>query len=200
MLSVSTLSVGTHSLTAVYGTTTSNAVTVTITAAPDYGLTLSGASLTIASGTSGSLMVAVAPSNGFNASLSFACTGLPSGWGCAFAPATLSGASAQSTKMTISGTNSSGLGQAPSRLFLAAISPIPFFLLGLFGRRFRSVKWMMVFVCAVAMVGCSSGSGSGSSGGGSQTQTNTYTVTVTASGSSAPTHTQTFALTVTSGQ
>jgi Glycoside hydrolase family 44/Bacterial Ig-like domain (group 3) len=205
MLSVSTLAVGTHSITAVYGSTTSNAVTVTITAAattPDYGLTLSGASLTIASGSTGSLMVAVAPNNGFNASLSFACTGLPTGWGCAFAPATLSGTSAQSTKMTISATNSSQLRQTPSRLFLAAISPIPFFLLGLFGRKFRSVRWAMAIVCMLVMVGCSGSSGGPNSGitPPPQTQSNTYNVTVTASGSSAPTHTQTFALTVTSTQ
>jgi hypothetical protein len=201
MLSTSTLGAGAHSITAVYGTTTSNAVTVTITAATpaDYGLTLSGASLTIASGSTGSLMVAVAPNNGFNASLSFACTGLPSGWGCAFAPATLSGSSAQSTKMTISATNSAQLRQTPSRMFLAVISPIPFFLLGFFGRRFRSVRWMLAIGCMLVMVGCS-GSNGGSTGGSPQTQSSTYNVTVTASGSSAPKHTQTFTLTVTSAQ
>jgi Bacterial Ig-like domain (group 3) len=90
-LAVNTLSVGTHSLTAVYGGDTANSpsasktVSVTITAASappptpaaDYGLTLSSGALTVAQGTPGSLTVSVAPDNGFSASLSFACSGLP---------------------------------------------------------------------------------------------------------------------------
>ena len=198
---VTTLSVGSHSLTASYGGTTSSVVTVTITAAaaptppPDYGLTLSSGTLSVASGTTGSLMVAVTPSNDFSASLSFACSGLPSGWGCSFAPATLSGGSPQSTKMTIGATNSSRLTPAPSKMFLAAISPIPFFLLGLFGRRFRSVRWVLLCVCALTMVGCS-----GSAASPQGQSSTTYNVTVTASGNAAPTHTQAFVLTMMSGQ
>ncbi len=197
---VSTLNVGSHSLTAAYGGTTSSAVTVTITAASgpvppaDYGLTLSSGTLSVASGTTGSLMVAVTPSNGFSAALSFACSGLPSGWGCSFAPATLSGGSPQSTKMTIGATNSSRLMPTPSKMFLAAVSPIPFFLLGLFGRKFRSVRWVLLLVCALTMVGCSGTTAS------PQGQSSTYNVTVTASGNGAPTHVQTFVLMMMSGQ
>jgi hypothetical protein len=200
MLTVSTLSAGSHSLTAAYGGTTSSAVTVTITAATaptpsaDYGLTLSSGTLSVASGSTGSLMVAVTPSNGFSASLSFACSGLPSGWGCSFAPSTLSGSSPQSTKMTIGATNSSRLMLVPSKMFLAAISPIPFFLLGFFGRRFRSVRWVLLCVCALTTVGC------GVSTTTPQAQSSTYNVTVTASGNAAPTHTQTFVLTMMTGQ
>jgi Glycoside hydrolase family 44/Bacterial Ig-like domain (group 3) len=206
MLTLSTLSVGNHSLSAAYGgdaadsASNSNVVTVTITAsqsptalAPDYGLTLSSGTLTVAQSTPGSLTVKVAPENGFSAALSFACSGLPSGWGCSFAPATLSGTAPQSTTMTVSTTSSSWM-PAPTSLVLALVSPLPLFWLGLGGRS-RRTRCMLFFVFVLALAGC------GTSGNTSQQQQqdrpSTYTVTVTASGASAPTHTQTFVLTIT---
>ena len=137
-LSLSTLSVGTHSLTAAYSgdaadsPASSSPVAVTITSpasgpSADYALTLSGSTLAVSPGASASLMVSVAPQNGFSASLTFACSGLPSGWGCSFAPATLTGGAPQSTKMTVSATNSSRLMAAPSGLILALVSPLPLF-------------------------------------------------------------------------
>ena len=198
-LAVSTLSVGAHSLSAVYSgdaadsPSTSNTVTVTITSSatssPDYGLTLSSGTLSMAQGTSGSLMVSVAPENGFSASLSFACSGLPSGWGCSFAPSTLSGSAAQSTKMTVSGVNSGRLVPTPSGLLLALVSPLSLFWFGS-----RRARWIVVSFCLLSLAGCGSSSTSTTSQAG---QSTTYNVTVTASGASAPTHTQMFVLTVT---
>jgi hypothetical protein len=205
-LAVNTLSVGTHSLTAVYGGDTANspstskAVSVTITAAAappptpaaDYGLTLSSSTLSMTQGTAGSLTVSVAPENGFSASLSFACSGLPSGWGCTFAPATLSGSEPQSTKMTISASNTSELTAYSSGLLLVLVSPIPLLFLGFSGNRSRRALWMLAFVCVIAVAGCGTSFKSSPQG-----QSATYNVTVTASGASAPTHTQTFVLTMT---
>jgi hypothetical protein len=199
-LSVSTLSVGTHSLTAAYSgdsadsPSSSNTVTVTITAptsssSPDYGLTLSSSTLAMSQRTPGSLMVSVAPQNGFSASLSFACSGLPSGWGCSFAPSTLSGGAPQSTKMTVSATNSSRLTATPSGLILALVSPLPLFW---FGFRGRSRRILFAFF-ALALTGCGSSSSNSTQ---PQARASTYNVTVTASGTSAPTHAQTFTLTV----
>jgi hypothetical protein len=206
VLAVSTLSVGTHSLSAAYSgdaadsASTSNTVMVTITApaspppaqSPDYGLALSSATLAM-SGTTGSLKVSVAPENGFSASLSFACSGLPSGWGCSFSPSTLSGSAAQSTTMTVSATSSSRLTVAPSGLLLALVSPLPLFWFGLAGKSRRG-RWLLLFAFLLVLAGC------GTSFKGSQqqqTQPSTYSVTVTASGASAPTHSQTFVLTMT---
>jgi hypothetical protein len=205
VLAIGTLSVGTHSLSAAYSgdaadsPSTSNTVTVTITPAnapsPDYGLTLSSSTLAISQASPGSLTVSVAPENGFNASLSFACTGLPSGWGCTFAPPTLSGSAPESTALTVSSTSSSKLLPAPTGLLLALVSPLPLFFL-------RRGRWMLLLLFVVCLTGCggssSPSSSTGSSTGGSQpAQSSTYNVTVTASGTSAPTHTQTFVLTVT---
>ena len=207
VLAVSTLSVGTHSLSASYGgdaadsASNSNTVMVTITSpasppptpSPDYGLTLSSGTLAMSQGTAGSLKVSVAPENGFSASLSFACSGLPSGWGCSFSPATLSGSAAQSTTMTLSATSSSRLTVTPSGLLLALVSPLPLLWFGFPGKSRRG-RWLLLFAFMLALAGC------GTSFKGSQqqqTQPSTYNVTVTASGASAPTHMQTFVLTMT---
>jgi Glycoside hydrolase family 44/Bacterial Ig-like domain (group 3) len=207
MLILSTLSVGTHSMSAAYGgdaadsASNSNVVTVTITAAqsptapsPDYGLTLSTGTLTVAQSTPGSLTVKVAPENGFSAALSFACSGLPSGWGCSFAPATLSGSAPQSTTMTVSTTSSSKWMPAPTGLVLALVSPLPLFWLGLGGKS-RRARWVLLFVVALTLAGC--GTSGNTSPQQQQKQPSTYNVTVTASGTLAPTHTQIFALTMT---
>src|ERR1700691_2807349 len=203
-LAVSTLSVGTHSLSAVYGgdtadsPSTSKAVSVTITAASappptpaaDYGLTLSSGTLTMTQGTPGSLTVSVAPENGFGASLSFACSGLPSGWGCNFAPPTLSGNAPESTTMTISATISGQLMAFLSALILALVSPIRLFFFGLSKGRSRRAEWILLSTLLLAaLAGCGTSF--------KQSQSSTYNVTVTASGTSAPTHTQTFVLTMT---
>jgi hypothetical protein len=204
---LSTLSVGTHSLSAAYSgdaadsASTSNVVTVTITVpqspspapSPDYGFTLSSGTLTVAQNTPGSLTVKVAPENGFSAALSFACSGLPSGWGCSFAPATLSGSAPQSTTMTVSTTSSALWMPAPTGLVLALVSPLPLFWLGL-GSKSRRARWALIFFFALALAGCGT---SGNTSQQQQQQSSTYHVTVTASGASAPAHTQTLVLTVT---
>lgn len=208
MLTLSTLSVGSHSLSAAYSgdaadsVSTSSVVTVTITAgqnpspaaSPDYGLTLSSGTLTVAQSTPGSLTVKVAPDNGFSAALSFACSGLPSGWGCSFSPATLSGSTPKSTTMTVSTTSSARGMPAPAGLVLALVSPLPLFWLGLGGKS-RRVRWALLFVFVLALAGC--GTSGNTSQQQQQEQSSTYSVIVTASGTSAPTHTQAFVLTMT---
>jgi Glycoside hydrolase family 44/Bacterial Ig-like domain (group 3) len=207
MLALSTLSVGSHSLSAAYSgdaadsASNSNGVTVTITAvqgpappSPDYGFTLSSGTLTIAKSTPGSLTLKVTPENGFSAALSFACSGLPTGWGCSFAPATVSGSAPQSTTMTVSTTSSSMWVPAPTGLVLALASPLPLFWLGLGGNS-RRARWVFLFVFALTLAGC--GTSGNTSSQPQQEQSSTYNITVTASGASAPTHSQTFVLTMT---
>jgi Bacterial Ig-like domain (group 3)/Chitobiase/beta-hexosaminidase C-terminal domain/Legume lectin domain len=197
--SISTLAVGTHTITAVYsgdaGDTgsTSSAVTVTISSAPaaDYTMTLSGSTVVATQAAPGTLTVTVTPQNGFNASLGFACTGLPSGWGCTFAPATISGGTAQSTTLTVGPTTNSSLTPRSPGLVLAFASPLAFFFLRLGGGKLWKTRLVIVAALTLFMVGCG---GVANSNGGSQS-TN-YTVTLTASGASAPTHAQTFVATI----
>jgi hypothetical protein len=205
VITVSTLSVGSHSITAAYSgdaanlSSNSNPVTVSITAPTtpsptppaDYSLTLSSSTLTMSQGTPGSLMVTVAPENGFTASVSFACSGLPSGWACSFAPATLSGGTSQSTKMTVSSTNSSAWMPMRSRMLLALISPIALFFVRFSGSRLAKSQLIFLAALTVLLAGC------GVSLKNTSQAPSTYNVTVTASGTSAPTHTQQFVLTIT---
>jgi hypothetical protein len=201
-LSLNTLGAGTHSLTAAYSgdsadsPASSSPVTVTIASpvsgpSPDYGLTLSGSTLAVSPGASGSLMVSVVPQNGFSGSLTFACSGLPSGWGCSFAPAMLTGGTPQTTKMTVSATHTSSLRAVSPGLLFALVSPLPLFCFRLGGGS-RGARSMFIILFTLALTGC----GSTSSNSQTQAQSSTYTVTVTASGSSAPSHSQTFTLTM----
>lgn len=68
-----------------YSSVATGAYTVRI---PDFTLTTSTAALTFGSGPT-SLNLAIAPVNGFNQQISFACSGLPSDDTCTFSPATV---------------------------------------------------------------------------------------------------------------
>jgi hypothetical protein len=71
-------------------------------AAPTFSLTSSPSSATASSGQSATITLTVTPANGFSQEVTFTCAGLPSGYGCSFAPSavTPSGAAVTST-MTI---------------------------------------------------------------------------------------------------
>jgi hypothetical protein len=207
-LSLSNLSVGSHTLTAVYGgdagdhgsTSDPQTEVVTATAVPppsngDYALTLSSDALTVGQSRSAAMTVTVAPQNGFSGSVSFDCSGLPAGWICSFAPPTISGAATQSTTLTVQ-TAASGMNASPtSEMLLAIVSPWPLMLIGIGAGRRRTERLLLVVMAAAMLASC---------GGGSTSETSstlpppssTYTIIVTASGSSVPTHTQQFNLTV----
>jgi hypothetical protein len=105
--SVSGLAPGTHSITASYSgdtnfnPSTSSVLSITVGAppAPDYALTTSSASLSVAAGQSGSVTLSIGANAGVSAStnVTFACSGLPAGAMCAFAPATVQVAAMQAS-------------------------------------------------------------------------------------------------------
>lgn len=84
----------------------SSAVTSAVyTIAPsDFTLALSPASLAVVSGSSGTSTVSIAPQNGFNAAVSFTCTGLPAGASCVFSPITVTptGGTTANATLTVS--------------------------------------------------------------------------------------------------
>jgi hypothetical protein len=94
-LSTTGLKVGSHSITAVFATTTgfvgstSNAITISLS---DFSLSFSPASLTLTRGISGSATATISALNGFTGTVSLACTP-PSGTltTCSFTPATING-------------------------------------------------------------------------------------------------------------
>ena len=91
-LQTSSLSTATHSITASYGgdanfaTSTSSAVSLVITAAPAFSLSVAPTSVIVAKGEPGTAVVTVTPMNGFNQQVSFSCSNLPEGVDCEFEP------------------------------------------------------------------------------------------------------------------
>lgn len=204
--STSGLSVGSHSITAVYGGdsndsgSTSNTVMVTVQAlVPSFTLGALPTSGSVAAGSSAQTTVTVTPVNGFNSQVSFACSGASNGVSCSFNPATVTpnGTAAASTMLTIATTSqsaalASGKRGSPLRGARGAAA-LAFLATGAlwFFRRHRSSSWSVpllmvsfLLLTAVATISCGGGSlssGSGGTGGtGSQSQNYTITITATA--------------------
>lgn len=205
------LSAGTHSITATYSGdatyagSTSAPISITVGAAvPDYSLSISNSSLTVAQGSSGGLTITVTPKNGFKQTLALACSGLPAGASCNFNPQNVNLSSGPvSTIVTV---------QAPSAVQSAILLNEPLFgshnaalcifamlLVGIAGAsgnkrsvrgNVRLVQTMLacaIFAALLVGAGCA-----GLASSKNPTQPAPYVVTVTASAANAPTHTQQF--------
>jgi hypothetical protein len=174
-------------------------------AAADYTLSLSAQALRVSASKPGTLMLTMTPSGGLATAQSFACSGLPSGWSCSFAAASLSGSTPQSTTVTV-GAMSAAQMSVRSAIQMVLAWPIPLLLIGagsrrralrrgparLSGGRLSPVLGAMALT-VLTLVGCGGSDGDkGAQSSGGQV----YTVTVTATGSA--THTAQFTLTVNS--
>ncbi|MBZ5662476.1 MAG: hypothetical protein LAO08_18900 [Acidobacteriia bacterium] len=92
--------------------TTTVSLTVAAAAAPNFSLSASPSSLTIAQGASGTSAISTTPQNGFAGSVALAASGLPSGVSASFTASTLtlsasSAAAAGTSTVTITGTSGS---------------------------------------------------------------------------------------------
>jgi len=207
------LAAGANSVTASYAgdaadaASTSSAVAVQVTpAADDYNLSLSANALSASASKPGTLMLTMTPTGGLATAQSFACTGLPSGWSCSFAPASLSGSTPQTTTITVGAMAAAQLSALRSGMQMALVWPFPLLLMGAGSPhralrrrpgRGRIVRRVLgaIALTALALVGCG---GSGSDTVTQPTGSQTYMVTVTATGTNAATHSTQFTLTVTS--
>jgi hypothetical protein len=93
-LNVASLPVGADSITASYASdanfagATSSSTTVTVTApiAPDFSIAINPSALTVGQGSTGSVVLTIASTGGFNQQLQFSCSGLPANSSCTSAP------------------------------------------------------------------------------------------------------------------
>ncbi len=203
------LAMGVHSLSAVYAGTlgfspsTSTPVAITVSApgsapVPEYVLALSASSVSATASQAAAVNVSVISQNGAFAKLSFACSGLPAGWTCSFAPSSVSGSATESTTLTVSAAQGARTGTGTARgAQLAVIWPLPLLFFGLARRRSRQWRLLLAAAALAALAGCGGDSG-GSSSAGTPASASSYPVTVTASGANAPTHSAQFMLNITS--
>ncbi|HET9839147.1 MAG TPA: Ig-like domain repeat protein [Candidatus Angelobacter sp.] len=205
---ISTLAVGPHTITAEYAGDTvhaaaiSSAVVVTVgTVPPDYQVSVPNGSATIAAGQSATYTISINPQGGFNGTVTFACSGLPSASSCSFNPPSLTpNGTTASTTLTLSTTARSVASAQPTGgMTLAALASFGFVgvvLLGSARRRKRTVRLVSGLLGTLAF-GCiiSCGGGGGKPPTITGTPAGTYSVTVSAT-SGATTHSSVITLTV----
>ena len=166
---------------------------------PAIGLSFSLGSLTVAPGTVGLTTITVNSTNNFAGPVSFACSGLPSGYACTFNPNPLTVAAGQSATTSLSvgpGSASAALHRDSPPLLPAATLAVALCFLG-FKKRNRLHLLLLVAVGLVGF-GLLSGCG-GSSTSKTKVTTSTVTVTATSGGAGAEasiTQSSTFTLTV----
>jgi len=207
----SSLAAGSYSVTAAYSGDTNYAPSTSSAVAlgvQDFQIAANPTTVTVtAPGQSGTTTLTITPLGGFNQTLTYTCSGLPSGAACQ-SPSGATGGTLTITTAAASSKLEHPFGQSAGP-FYALLLPG---LLGLVvlptGNRkhaLRSMRWLgLLVIVALAtlwMPACGGGSSSGGGGGGggnpgTPTGTSTVTVTATTGGNSALTHSVTITLTV----
>lgn len=194
----SSLAAGTHSVTAVYtGDTNFNGSTSSATtlSVEDFQMSANPTTVSVSGpGQSGTTKLTITPLGGFNQTLIYSCSGLPTGATCGFN-------STSSTTVTVTILTSATArlkGQPRARgtgIFYAML--LPGILILPAGASRRSRRLLSLIVLAMLMMytaGCGGGGGSSSSGGGAGTSS--VTITASTVGASALSHSVTITLTV----
>ncbi len=178
-------------------------------AQPDFSIAASPVSMSVTGGQSGTTSVSITPIDGFNSTVSLACSGLPTtaSWSCSLSPPTVtpSGAAASTTLTVTTSLTSATLHRKINRLFPASEFAATLCCLCCLGwkkrRRFQALLLLAVSAAGLSLFTACSGGGSGSGGtggtggsGGSPHQPVTATITVLATSGSIS-HSTTFTVT-----
>jgi hypothetical protein len=142
-LTATTLTPGSHSITAVYGGdanfggSVSSALTQVVSSQPpDFAVATNSASATVTAGQSTTLNFTVTPNNGFISPITFSCSGQPAGVTCSFNPQTVTpNGGAITTLLTVSTTTNVAMLNSPTvqRTAAAVIAGYRLWLPGTFG-------------------------------------------------------------------
>jgi sugar lactone lactonase YvrE len=198
-LTTSTLAAGSHSITAAYGgdgNFTSGSSTAVSETVEDFTLTTggSGSSQSVQPGGTATYTLPMTPSGGttFPGAVTFAASGVPSGFTATFSPTSLpAGSSATNVALMIQVPLSAMLEKSrkPGRglpLVALGILVLPF-VAGIkrSGKGLRRLTLILLIVAGIGdlstLTGCGGG---GNSGGGGGSQPQTYNITVTATSGS----------------
>ena len=200
-LTLSTLTQGTHTVTASFAATSLLAASVSPTltqqvnaaGAGGFLLTVNPSSLQVPIGSSVSVLVTVTPLNGFAQAVSLSCSGLPSEAGCTFANATIP-AGGGSTRLTLAAAaphscNSNEpyfVASGPATILDALIPTAMMFLLRRRRRLFHGLTMLFALAVLPAISGCSGNC----TDLGVRPATYSFTVTGTSAGTPAVTISQ----------
>jgi hypothetical protein len=119
----SSLSTATHSITAMYGgdanflSSTSTAVSLVVTAASSFTLSVAPQTVTVTKSAPGTALVTVTPMNGFSEQIQFSCTNVPAGANCTFEPGQVTPEGNPVTtnlSVTLANGNATSNGNAPA--------------------------------------------------------------------------------------
>jgi hypothetical protein len=180
---------------------------LTVTSAPYVAMSEAPTGMNVSPGQSATTVVTLTPNDGFDQTMSLACSGLPAGTTCDFSPSSVAvnGHAATST-LTITTSAASAMNSRvraidpllPGGALLAGIGlPIAFRRRTLTKLRYDALL-AILFFAALSLVSCGGGGGNSSSstGGSPGTPGGTYSLTITATAPST-TKSVTYALTVT---
>jgi hypothetical protein len=188
---------GTYAIVANYGGDSANLASSSISVsvvvlAPDFTISASPSSATIAAGQSASTTLTVTPIGGYSGTLHFSCGTLPTGVACTFAPASLTPANGATATVSLT-VSTTAPGVAEQRTLdrgLSAIAWAGAIFLAFSPKRMRrmnrllthSLLLLTVVSALVSLSGCSSSSPSHPTTPG--TPTGAQTIDVTAADSS----------------
>ncbi len=173
------------------------------TIAPPFTVTPQSTGVSVTEGGTATYTLAVAPLNGFNASVNFTCLG-PDGSSCSISPNPLpmDGTTTKNATLTVNTTGGNGTtakSQVGSRSIFLALLPFSIMGMLLIGKRRASwlVLLLLLALCLfLGLTGCGAGaaSTSASSSSGLAPSSSPYTINVTAASSTSASQSQSFAL------
>jgi hypothetical protein len=224
-LTTSSLTMGTHSITAQYAgdsnfhSSTSTVLSEVVTGPQDFAVTANPSSVTVKAGSPAQYPITVTPSNGYAGTVTFSCVSntLPSKTTCSFSPSSISPSSGTYATVTLTLSTTAATASlvvpaqpnakpgAPS--LWAGLSSFGIFSLVLAGigrkrgRRQMAIVLGMVLVLAMfTLVGCGGSNNSSTppitNPGVPGTPSGSYPVTVTAAGTGIGTPTHTMTVTL----
>jgi uncharacterized repeat protein (TIGR03803 family) len=180
----------------------------TISPSPDYQVSVTPSALTIVAGQSGTAKFTVTPSNGFSSQVGFACSGLPAGAACSFAPSSVtpSGGDPVTSTLTVTTTATNAALRRPmssshNTAYALLVVPCLGMIIGIATRRKRPHRGLRVFLMLtlVVLAACFTSCGSRNNAGNPGTPAGTSTITVmgSTSGPNAISQTATLEITIT---
>jgi len=205
-LNVTTLPIGTNSLTAsyagssVFGPSTSSAVTVTVQQ-PSFTISAASSTLSVTGGQTATTTLTITPVAGFNQTLSYACSGLPSGSSCTFGTPSVQSNGTTTVSLSISTTALSAALSRPLSSSTPLLAILPFLGILSMRRRKAIAGALQLGIVALVFIGTGVIGCSGKTTTSTPTQPTsptpvTSTITITATPQSGAAHTMQIALTV----